>query len=217
MVSIRSEDNNPSPIRISKRKKSSTKPLSYRINDPKYEYSISSIKSHNSITYGNPQANLMIIGQSSKANGVMNLPFLYRDGQLIDQMLASVGLDSKHDTYIYNVMEIQLSHKKRVDFNSVKRCSSYLHHQIERVQPKIILLAGTKAVENVLHIKTSISKIRGYWYRWGNYWLMPIFHPAYLRRNPSKRRNSPKWLTWNDLKDVQSRLKRSILDKSVLT
>jgi DNA polymerase len=51
-----------------------------------------------------------------------------------------------------------------------------------------------------------MTKERGQWRQWEGRWLMPIFHPSYLLRNPSKERGSPKWLTWQDLQDVQRRL-----------
>jgi DNA polymerase len=79
------------------------------------------------------------------------------------------------------------------------------------VNPGVILLAGATAMEGVLGVKGGITKLRGQW-RQGSgevlegRWLMPILHPSYLLRNPSRERGSPKWLTWQDLQDVRRRL-----------
>ena len=65
------------------------------------------------------------------------------------------------------------------------------------------MLAGSTAVESFLNIKRPISKIRGEWIEKDDIKVMPIFHPSYLLRNPSKEPGKPKWLTWQDLKKVK--------------
>jgi uracil-DNA glycosylase family 4 len=85
-------------------------------------------------------------------------------------------------------------------------CKPWLEQQIALVDPAVILLAGATAVEGLLGIKGGITKLRGQWRQWDGRWLMPILHPSYLLRNPSKERGSPKWLTWQDLQDVQRRM-----------
>jgi uracil-DNA glycosylase len=74
------------------------------------------------------------------------------------------------------------------------------------VQPKIILLTGATAVRGLTGDKRGITKIRGQWIDWQGYLCMPILHPAYLLRNPSREPNSPKWLMWQDMKAVRAKL-----------
>ena len=78
------------------------------------------------------------------------------------------------------------------------------YQQINLLSPKIIILAGSTAVQSFLGINEPISKIRGQWIQKDNIKYMPIFHPSYLLRNPSKIKGKPKWLTWQDLKKVKT-------------
>ena len=75
--------------------------------------------------------------------------------------------------------------------------------QIKLIKPKVIVLAGSTAVQSYLNIDEPISKLRGTWIIKENIKFMPIFHPSYLLRNPSKEKGKPKWLTWEDLKKVK--------------
>lgn len=82
----------------------------------------------------------------------------------------------------------------------------WLLQQVELVQPKLVLLAGATAVEGVLGIKGGITRLRGQWRPWQGRWCLPIFHPSYLLRNPSREPDTPKWHTWQDLRAVRARL-----------
>jgi DNA polymerase len=93
-------------------------------------------------------------------------------------------------------------------------CLPYLLEQIRLMDPKLILLVGATAVQDILGSKvvgkTGISKLRGQWYPWqdtqGKERLcMPIFHPSYLLRNQSREKGSPKWLTWQDMQAVRTK------------
>ncbi len=84
-------------------------------------------------------------------------------------------------------------------------CKGYLLEQIRMVDPQIILLTGATAVRALTGNKQGITKIRGEWLRWDERDCMPIFHPAYLLRNPSREKGSPKWLMWQDIQKVRQR------------
>ncbi|MFH1542826.1 MAG: uracil-DNA glycosylase, partial [bacterium] len=92
--------------------------------------------------------------------------------------------------------------------NEQAACWDYLEAQIRLVKPKIILLAGTPAVKAVLKIDEPISKIRGKWtkYPGTEIAVMPLFHPSYLLRNPSKEEGKPKWFMWQDMKEIRNAL-----------
>jgi DNA polymerase len=78
-----------------------------------------------------------------------------------------------------------------------------LLEQIRLVDPKIILLTGATSVKGLTGDKRPITKIRGEWLEWEGRLCMPIFHPSYLLRNPSKEKGSPKWLMWQDIQKVR--------------
>ncbi len=84
-------------------------------------------------------------------------------------------------------------------------CTPYLFEQIRLVGPQIILLTGATAVQAILQEKHGITKIRGQWFEWDGRWVMPIFHPAYLLRNPSREPGKPKWLMWQDIQAIKQK------------
>lgn len=164
------------------------------------------------VSRGNPQAPLMVIGEGPGAQeDEQGKPFVGRSGQLLDRMLESVGIDSNRDAYVCNIVKCRPPENRKPTALEMAACRPWLDQQIALVDPPVILLAGSTAVEGLLGIKGGITKLRGQWRRGEGgslegRWLMPILHPSYLLRNASKERGSPKWLTWHDLQDVQRRL-----------
>ena len=90
--------------------------------------------------------------------------------------------------------------------DEVAACKPYLLEQIRLVDPKMILLTGATAVKGVTGDKRGITKIRGTWIEWEGRLCMPILHPAYLLRNPSREQGGPKWLMWQDIQKVRAKL-----------
>ncbi|MEB3263569.1 MAG: uracil-DNA glycosylase [Synechococcus sp.] len=164
------------------------------------------------VSRGNPAARLMVIGEGPGAQeDAQGLPFVGRAGQLLDQMLASVGIDSNRDAYMCNVVKCRPPDNRKPTAEEMAACTPWLERQIQLVDPPVILLAGATAMEGVLGVKGGITRLRGQWRQGsgavlGGRWLLPIFHPSYLLRNPSRQQGSPKWLTWQDLQDVRRRL-----------
>ena len=169
-------------------------------------------RQHVVVSRGTPQARLMVIGEGPGAQeDASGQPFVGRAGQLLDQMLASVGLDSNRDAYIANVVKCRPPGNRKPTPAEIAACRPWLEQQIRLVDPAVILLAGASAMEGVLGIKGGITRLRGSWRQseqpvLQGRWLMPILHPSYLLRNPSREQGSPKWLTWHDLQDVRRRL-----------
>ena len=169
-------------------------------------------RTHVVVSRGNPHARLLLIGEAPGAQeDAQGLPFVGRAGQLLDRMLASVSLESERDVYICNVIKCRPPDNRRPTPGEVAACRPFLLRQIALVDPPLILLVGATALEGVLGIRGGITKLRGQW-RPGEgdglvgRWLMPILHPSYLLRNPSREPGSPKWHTWQDLKEVKRRL-----------
>jgi len=164
------------------------------------------------VSRGNPQARLMVIGEGPGAQeDATGQPFVGRAGQLLDQMLASVAIDSNREAYIVNVVKCRPPDNRKPTSAEMAACRPWLENQIRLVDPAVILLAGATALEGVLGIKGGISKLRGQWHSCETEplrgrQLMPIFHPSYLLRNPSRQQGSPKWHTWQDLKEARRQL-----------
>lgn len=161
------------------------------------------------VSRGNPRAPLLLIGEAPGAQeDAQGVPFVGRAGQLLDRMLESVGLDTERDTYICNVIKCRPPDNRRPTPVEIAACRPFLLRQIALVDPRLILLVGATALEGVLGIKGGITRLRGQWRRGEaeglqGRLLMPIFHPSYLLRNASREVGSPKWLTWQDLREVR--------------
>ena len=157
---------------------------------------------------GNPEANLMIIGEGPGQNeDETGLPFVGRAGKLLDKILESVSIDLENDVYICNIVKCRPPGNRVPTPQEMEKCNGYLAAQIEFVQPKLILLAGSTATQAVLQNKYPISKVRGRWFDHKNgVRVMPIFHPSYLLRNDTRAVGSPKWLMWQDIKEVRKQL-----------
>lgn len=164
---------------------------------------------------GNPHAKLMLIGEGPGQNeDEQGVPFVGRSGQLLTQILESVNIYRETDIYICNVVKCRPPNNRAPDKAEMKTCFNYLNQQINIIQPKMILLAGATAMKAVLpQNKLGITKVRGQWLdspftdAEGNVIkAMPIFHPSYLLRNPSRAENSPKWFMWQDMKEIRRAL-----------
>ncbi len=158
---------------------------------------------------GNETARIVIIGEGpGEQEDITGLPFVGRAGKMLDTALSSVDIDPLKDCYITNIVKCRPPNNRKPTSSEVETCIPWLNEQVNLLSPKIIILAGSTAVQSFLGIKEPISKIRGQWIEKNNIKYMPIFHPSYLLRNPSKDRGKPKWLTWQDLKKVKKELNK---------
>lgn len=159
--------------------------------------------------HGPVPCNLMLIGEAPGAEeDIQGLPFVGRAGQLLTQILASVGIKRPDDIYIANTVKCRPPENRAPLPSEQKACGPYLEAQIRLVKPKIILLAGSPAVKAILKTDEPITGLRGKWLKLPGTEIavMPLFHPAYLLRNPSKEKGKPKWLTWQDMQEVKNAL-----------
>ncbi len=131
-------------------------------------------------------------------------PFVGRAGQLLDKIFECVGLSRKKDVYICNTIKCRPPENRDPLPEEKAACREYLDAQLEILQPKIILICGRVALNTFLPNKSSITHVRGQWFDgpFGSK-MMPIFHPSYLLRNDSKEKGSPKWLMWQDIKEIK--------------
>lgn len=162
---------------------------------------------------GTPTSQLMIIGEApGQQEDETGKPFVGRAGKLLTQLLAEVGIIRATDVYIANILKCRPPNNRKPLPEEVATCLPFLVQQIKLVQPKLLILAGSTAVEGILGIKTPISKLRGQHFETPfGVPAMPIFHPSYLLRNPSTDAEKPKGLTLADLS-----LAKQLLDESSL-
>jgi uracil-DNA glycosylase len=156
------------------------------------------------ISRGNPNAKIMIIGEGPGENeDLTGKPFVGKAGQLLDQILASVRF-TEDDVFICNIVKCRPPGNRKPSRDEMNACRPYLMEQIRLINPRIIVLAGASAIEGLFNEKSvGITKIRGGWREWEGRDCMPVFHPSYLLRNPSKEKGSPKWLMWQDIQEIK--------------
>lgn len=162
-------------------------------------------RTHIVFSDGLPNHKMMLIGEAPGFNeDQTGKPFVGRAGQLLDKILASVGLSRERDVYICNTLKCRPPDNRDPLPSEKEACRPYLDAQLAILKPRIIILCGRVALTSFLTHEKSISKIRGQWFD-GPHGskMMPIFHPSYLLRNQSKAVGSPKWLMWQDIREIK--------------
>jgi len=156
---------------------------------------------------GIAEGRVMLIGEApGRDEDRVGKPFVGRAGQLLDKMLASIGLDRKTNAYITNVINWRPPDNRDPTPEEAAACLPFLRRHIELAEPRVIILLGAVAARHVVGITDGIMKLRGRWleYRVGDAMvpLMPTLHPAYLLRQPAHKK-----LAWRDLQSVRDRMK----------
>ena len=154
---------------------------------------------------GDHQARLMLIGEApGRDEDLEGAPFVGRAGQLLDKMLAAIGL-ARDDAYITNVVYWRPPGNRTPTPQEVQACHPFLQRQIELVAPEILMLLGGAAAKQVLSTDQGIMKLRGKWreYEAGGRAIRTLatLHPAFLLRNPAAKR-----MAWRDLLTVKAAL-----------
>ena len=162
------------------------------------------------ISRGNPSAKLLIIGEApGPEENRQGKPFVGRAGQMLDKVLEAAEFNSETDVYITNSVfrmppgtdgkAFRKPTDKEIDFYR-----PYVLEIVRLIDPHVILLTGNVASQSILK-QTGITNLRGKWVESNGKWIMPIFHPSYLLRNPSKAPGSPKSLMWDDIREVRKK------------
>ena len=159
------------------------------------------------VSRGNPFAKLMIIGEAPGAKEEeIGEPFVGRSGKLLDKLLHSSGIDINQDVYFCNVIKCRPPQNRRPTKNEIQENLPWLYQQIKLVNPRVIVLVGATSLEAILKIKSRISISRGKWIDWEGKLVMPVFHPSYLLRNPSKEEGKPMSLTKSDFLKIKEKI-----------
>lgn len=150
---------------------------------------------------GDPNAALMLVGEGPGADeDASGRPFVGSAGQLLDRIIESIGF-RREDVYIANVVKCRPPGNRAPEKDESGSCEPFLHRQIMAVAPKVIVVLGNTPVTSLLGFKGGITKLRGHFHEFRGIPVMPTFHPAYLLRDPSKKRD-----VWEDMKMVKARL-----------
>ena len=152
-------------------------------------------------TFGNHKARLMFVGEAPGADeDAQGRPFVGRAGQLLTKIIEAIGL-KREEVLIGNVNRCRPPGNRQPTLEEAAICRPFLFREIAAVQPDVIVVMGNTALRNLLEVREGITRVRGKFQDFRGIKVMPTFHPAYLLRDPSKKRE-----TWEDLKKVRDYL-----------
>ena len=155
---------------------------------------------------GDPDANLMIVGEApGEDEDAQGRPFVGRSGQLLDRILDSVGLH-RDDIYVTNIVKYRPPGNRNPTQPESAASEPLLLEQIKLIRPQVIATLGNVPTQYFLGTKDGITKTHGTWYEWHGLKVFPLYHPAYLLRNPSREKGSPKWQMWQDMQELKKAL-----------
>ena len=156
---------------------------------------------------GNPNARIMFIGEAPGADeDRLGKPFVGMSGQLLDSMIKWIKLD-RENIYISNVIYWRPPGNRAPTTSEIAACLPFVEKQIALINPSMLILVGGIAAKALLQKPDGIMKIRGQWFPYQNNFLsrplpaMPIYHPAFLLRQPGQKR-----MIWRDLLTIEDRL-----------
>lgn len=152
---------------------------------------------------GNRQADLMFVGEAPGADeDAQGKPFVGRAGQLLNKIIEAIDL-KREDVFIGNINRCRPPGNRTPTLDEAATCKPFLLREIAIVRPKIIVVLGNTACQNLLETKVGITKLRGEFQDYFGVKVMPTFHPAYLLRDPRKKRE-----VWEDMKKVRDELNK---------
>ncbi len=149
---------------------------------------------------GDPNASLVLVGEApGEQEDLKGEPFVGRAGQLLDKILAAIDRSREKDVYICNVLKCRPPQNRDPRSDEVEQCEPYLIHQINLIQPKLIVALGRVAGKTLLNVDNSLKSMRGILHNYHNTPLIVTYHPAALLRNPNWKPE-----TWKDFKWIRS-------------
>ncbi len=147
---------------------------------------------------GHPKARLMFVGEApGEEEDKRGEPFVGRAGQLLTKIIEAIGL-TRDQVYIANVIKCRPPSNRNPEPDEVAQCEPFLFRQIDVIGPRVIVPLGKFAAQSLLKTMDPITRLRGRQFDYRGVALIPTFHPAYLLRNPSAKRE-----VWEDMKKVR--------------
>ena len=146
---------------------------------------------------GNERAKLMLIGEGPGFDeDLQGRPFVGKAGQLLTKILQSISLQ-REEVYITNIVKCRPPQNRNPEPDEIRNCNPFLMKQISVMQPKIICALGSFSAQTLLQTDTKITALRGKLYDLGGIRVVPTYHPAFLLRNPERKRE-----VWEDMKKI---------------
>jgi uracil-DNA glycosylase family 4 len=150
---------------------------------------------------GDPNARLMFVGEGPGADeDATGLPFVGKAGQLLNNMIAAMGL-KREEVYIANIVKCRPPSNRQPEFVEGTTCSQFLLKQIDIVSPEVIVALGATAATYLLGVKQSLASLRGQWHTARGAKVAVTYHPAFLLRDPRQKGEA-----WKDLQRVMTEL-----------
>ncbi len=155
---------------------------------------------------GNGSSGLCFVGEGPGADeDARGEPFVGAAGQLLDKMIAAMGF-SRDEVYVCNIVKCRPPGNRKPLPEEMQMCSGFLQRQLELLRPHVIVALGATALEGLLGVTERITRVRGEFRLYqGRIAVMPTFHPAYLLRNPSAKKD-----VWSDLRQVVRHMGRTL-------
>ncbi len=150
---------------------------------------------------GNEKARLMLIGEGpGNDEDVQGMPFVGKAGQLLTKILQAIEIE-REEVYITNIIKCRPPQNRNPEPDEIENCYPFLLKQIQAIRPRIICALGTFSAQTLLKTDVKITALRGKVYDFSGIQLFPTYHPAYLLRNPEKKRE-----VWEDMKQIARHL-----------
>ncbi|MFH1076011.1 MAG: uracil-DNA glycosylase [Pseudomonadota bacterium] len=154
---------------------------------------------------GDPHARLVFVGEGpGYEEDIQGEPFVGAAGRLLTDIIKAINL-TRNEVYICNVVKCRPPQNRTPEPEEIRECKPFLLRQLKAICPKVVCTLGAVATQALLKTNEAITRLRGKSYDYQGMCLIPTYHPAYLLRNPGKKRE-----TWEDIQMVQKKL--SVVD-----
>ena len=156
---------------------------------------------------GNILGDLVVVGEAPGAQeDLEGKPFVGRSGKLLKNLLEVSGINIYEEVYFCNVIKCRPPKNRKPSSKEISIHKPWLIQQIKLINPKVVILAGSTAMNTILGEDKPISLLRGKWFNLKGIAYIPIFHPSYLMRFSQNEVNNPYGLTLKDLQNVRNKL-----------
>lgn len=148
-------------------------------------------------------AQVMFVGEGpGEQEDLQGRPFVGPAGQLLDRMLAAIGLDRNANAMICNIVKCRPPGNRTPTPEEGQKCLPFLRAQVDIVRPRIIVCLGATAVRHIIGPEAYITRVRGQWLERKGFWITATYHPAALLRDPSRKPEA-----WADLKSIRDKIR----------
>jgi DNA polymerase len=162
---------------------------------------LSATRKHIVFGEGSETARLVFVGEApGYEEDSQGRPFVGKAGQLLTRIIAAIGM-TRDEVYITNVVKCHPPRNRLPRPDEIACCYPFLSKQLRIIRPKVICALGNAAAQTLLGTNAGITTLRGTFHTWENIKVMPTFHPAYLLRNPERKREA-----WDDMRAIQKEL-----------